>query len=278
MSGETASEFFTSFREGDELKATQLARDRLRGAAWARLLLKRLGDDLQAAKRSLRFETRFAAEILRVGVRAEYEFQAGVGNSSVDFRLNGSTTWLIEIVSIEASDAARRICRTDGVIHSYEFTSMASDPRSSEEGEMVRVSEKIAEKARKFPEPTRGVFHLIVADMRGYLLQGGGDRYDCRQIAYGPSQVVPEFVHYWQGMPIRGIFEAGHPSEASAVARERIHFIGFINEERYSEGELRNVRCCYYLPNPLLLTNEDAIRVFKEFPLRPSRGRGGNLQ
>lgn len=60
---------------------------------------------------SLMFEVRFAQELQLAGVTAEYEFRVGVGDSTVEFRLNTTPTWLIELVSVRTSDAARRATR-----------------------------------------------------------------------------------------------------------------------------------------------------------------------
>ena len=53
----------------------------------------------------LLFEVRFAFELHRCGVAADYEHVAGVGASSVEFRIKGPQEWLIELLSIRESQA-----------------------------------------------------------------------------------------------------------------------------------------------------------------------------
>jgi hypothetical protein len=266
------ADFFASLHQGDEIVSTELAVGYLRSSAWARSLLERQhAVDLWSMERSWRFEVRFAKEIAKANIEAEYEYRAGVGASSVDFRLKGEPEWLIEIVSIEVSDAARRVSgEVDGMYY-YSLTSEAADKRSTEEGETVRASEKISEKAHKFPTPSGGRYHLIVADMRGFLIDGG-DFHDYRHIAFGPRAVPPECVRFWSGHPIAGLFEETNPLKKAAAVRERIHFVGFVSEEDYADGELRDPRVVYYVANPTLLSNDEAAAAFTTYPLRPRPG------
>ena len=136
---------------------------------------------------------------------------------------------------------------------------------------MIKVQEKIGEKVytnqmeTKFPRPDRAV-HLIVADVRGFLGQGG-DRGDYRQIALGGVEVYAEAVRYWGGKPIKGLFEQSNERQAACLIQERIHFLGFVIESEYREGEIRDGG--YYLPNERLLSAAEQTRVFQAYPLRP---------
>ena len=113
---------------GDEYDFTIEAMDALQSVPWAAPLLRaaQARDLLKAENKPLMFEVRFAFELYCAGIIAEYEYPTGVGGSSVDFRVQGSPQWLIEIVSIRASDAVKRATRHSGIV--YEFQMSTSDP------------------------------------------------------------------------------------------------------------------------------------------------------
>jgi hypothetical protein len=229
------------------------------------------------------FEVRFAEELHRAGVTAEYEFPAGVGKSTVEFRLNTEPTWLIELVSVRTSDAARRATRQIKPLY-YEqlFRLTPEDPGRSEEGEMITAEQKIGEKVfsggrpTKFP-PRDGSIRLILIDIRGYLDEGGKPE-DYWEMAYG-WRVLARFspdhweamVHRWTGPdgrvePIKGLFEPGNPLAAAHLIRERIHFLGFVKEEKFSDSEIRQTSL--FLANPeLFATQGEAESAYSKYPL-----------
>ncbi len=224
------------------------------------------------------FELRFALELHRVGVTAEYESRAGVGDSTIEFRLHTNPPWLIELVSVRASDAAKRAIRKVGMIYEQRLSPTPDDPGRSAGGEMITAEQKIGEKVfadgrpTKFPPLDRS-FRLILTDIRGYLDQGG-DALDYRQMAYGPWGIPRELswvIHYWETepgrlMPIKGLFEADNPLKAARYVQERIHFLGFIREHDFANGEILQV--AYYLANwHLFGTQEDAALAYATYPL-----------
>lgn len=101
---------------------TERAIDALRHVPWAARLIREAADLLQPLSQSARsqakmgqlLEVRFSYELHRAGHSAEYECKASVGGSTVDFRVPGRPEWLIEIVSVRASDALKRATREDG--------------------------------------------------------------------------------------------------------------------------------------------------------------------
>jgi hypothetical protein len=259
-----------------EAERTERALAQLEKVAWARPLLRRVqrGGGLCSENMPLLFEARFAHELVRAGAEATYEYRSGVGNSTVDFRLPGSPEWFIECVSIRASAGAKRAMRKRGEIYEQSFTSLNEDPHQTPEGEMVRLGELIAEKVSargqptKFPEPVPQRYHVIVVDTRGYL-DGGGDAIDFRQITYGPRG-VPEhldwMVHWFGEQPIRGLFERGNPVRGAALMRSRIHFLHFVQEETYTEGEI--FERGYMLANPWLFDDDAPVRdIVSSYPL-----------
>jgi len=229
----------------------------------------------------LMFEVRFADELHRVNATAQYEFAAGVGQSTVEFRLNTDPVWLVELVSIRLSNAGRRATRQIApLLEEQLFRWTPEDPGRSEAGEMITAEQKIGEKVFSQGRPTKfpaldGSLRLILADMRGYL-DRGGDIADYREMAYGyrglqESRHWQFLMHHWKKPegnfePIKGLFEPGNPIAAAKLVRERIHFLGFVREERFYEGEIRERTLL--LPNPdLFVTQNEAIRAYASYPL-----------
>src|SRR5262245_42520086 len=175
--------------------------DALQSVLWDAHLLRAAQDChlLKAENKPHMFDVRFAFELHRAGMIAEYEYPTSVGGSSVDFRALGSPQWFIEVVSIRASDAVKRATRQSGIVHEFQMSTSDTNLRQRPEGELIRVEEKIGEKVQardgsptKFPVPT-GALHLILVDMRGYL-DGGGHKHAYRQIAYGAGDAEVNLV------------------------------------------------------------------------------------
>lgn len=269
-----------------EKSRTERAIKALRDVPWAARLVREAAPLLQPmsqlarsqAKMGALLETRFAHELHRTGHSAEHEYETGVGGSTVDFRVVGTREWLIEIVSVRASDAMRRATRTDGVFSEVLLTTHAEDPAQSEESELIRVQEKIGDKVlgsqgrpTKFPQPDKAL-HVILTDVRGLLCS---DVDDYGEIAYGADALAPDrkwMGHYWNGAPVRGLFDRANPLRASELVRERIHFLGFVHEQDYVEGEIAD-RASYF-HNPHLFPSSDEVRCALEaYPLQRRRGR-----
>ena len=168
--------------------------------------------------------------------------------------------------------------------HSFQMSTSDSDPRQRPEGELIRVQERSAKRCERridLPQNSlspNGAMHLIVVDMRGYL-DGGGHKNAYRQIAYGAQDAIVnrEWVgEFWQGPsgkrePIKGLFEASNTRPAAQLIQERIHFLGFINERQYREGEIRNIdpNIMHYFANPYLFSTEaKEEEAFASYPLR----------
>lgn len=159
------------------------------------------------------------------------------------------------------------------------LTSDANDGRQSEEGEIILVQQKIGEKVFsgerpiKFPSVVDNVFHMILLDMRGFLGMVDGDEADYREIAYGHEGLKPHErwkAHYWNNAPIKGIFERENPLRAAYTVQERIHFLGFVNEQEYCEGCL--LKQIYYYHNPLLFNDHlHAQSIIDKLPFRRDR-------
>ena len=122
-----------------EVQKTERAITSLSAVAWAEPLLARLSraGGINPDNMPLMFEIRFAYELYRAGISAKYEFSGGVGDSTIEFRLNTTPIWLIELVSVRTSDAAKRAVRKLGLISEQLLSPTPGDPGRSEEGEMI---------------------------------------------------------------------------------------------------------------------------------------------
>jgi len=274
---------FSDRLQGAEVERTRDAIANLAKVAWARPVIARLNKagGVRPENMPLMFEVRFADDLHSAGATAQYEFPAGVGQSTVEFRLDTKPVWLVELVSIRLSMAARRDTREIAPLFEEQlFRWTPEDPGRSEESEMITAEQKIAEKVvsggrpTKFP-PLDGSLRLILADMRGYL-DRGGDIADYREMAYGYRGLQESadwqfLMHHWQRAddnfePVKGLFEQSNPIAAANLIRERIHFLGFIREKRFYGGEIRDR--ALLLANPHLFANQgEAISAYATFPL-----------
>ncbi len=268
-----------------EARYTEGILQALSRVAWAAPLLAKVNAEggLTAGAMPVLFEARVAYEIHRASRQAEYEFATGVGTSTVDFRVLGSPEWLIETVSVRESDAVKRATiQVDKHEWQRELSTDAADRAQSEEAEMITAQQKIAEKVysrglpTKFPVPNGSAYHVILTDMRGYL-GAGGDRADYRHIVYGADGVrrEPMLIRWWTGpdgkrAPIKGLLEPGNPLKGAAYIRERIHFLGFVEEDQFRVGAIRQQ--AYHLANDhFFKTDEEVARVIDSYPLRGRR-------
>jgi hypothetical protein len=133
-------------------------------------------------------------------------------------------------VSLRESDAIKDATLRDGLLTSVILSSLSADPKQSEEGEVVRAMEHIADKAEKFPIPSPGAFHVILVDMRGYGI-GMADHHDFREIAYDAAAVREECRHYWNGHPVAGVFDTRNARRSARLVQTRVHFLGFLKEK-----------------------------------------------
>lgn len=264
-----------------EVEFTQMAIDGLRPVSWAEPLLQRLeaSGGICSENMPLMFEVRFAYELWRAGLSADYEYNAGVGNSTVEFRVETSSEWLIELVSIRASQASKRAMRQSGLFWEQTFRTDSEDEAQSPEAEMITAEQKIGEKVftsgapTKFPEPS-GSLHAVVADARGYL-DHGGDFFDYLQMAHGAPAFKPRDLwnlHYWEERPgelepIKGLYEDSNPLQSAKYVQERIHFLGFVCESEFRDDEIPDRTVLFHNPH-LFADHEHAIRAFETYPLR----------
>lgn len=257
-----------------EVEYTKEALKVLENVKWAEPLLARIEEGGGFCKENmpLLFEARFAAELVHSGLTAEYEYSAGIGGSTIDFRIQGSRECLVELVSIGGSKAVEDATRSYGSLSICTLTSPSADKtdaenKKSQEGELLLVQQKIGEKVFKNNVPTKfppitpnGAVHYILVDMRSYSFNEA-DYDDYAQIALGQHYVRhPANVAHWQSGAILGLFEKDNPLKAAPVLQERIHMIGFVSEKQYFAGEMRSL--CRFMANQSLFADkEEAIEA-----------------
>lgn len=164
-----------------EAELTRRAIEALAGVEWARPLLRRVAEagGVVPAAMPLLFEVRFAYALHRCGRTAQYEYGAGVGGSTIEFRIPGARDWLVELASVRESEAAKAATRQRGPLYEQALiTPPPGAPRAvaerSSEAQMIKAQEKIGVKVfakgqpTKFPFPGAAI-HAILTDMRGYL-------------------------------------------------------------------------------------------------------------
>lgn len=284
----------------EEVVATLRAANALQAVPWAARLLADTSDSIENLRRRLDdckagrpveigergffFELRYAETLHLYGCTAEYEFSAGVGDTSVDFRVQRDLPWLVELLSLRQSEAMQNATKTDGVFSSLLLsTPPAGATREqfvqSSEGELIKAQQRVGEKAFrdgspiKFPLPD-GSIHMIMTDARAYL-GGKGDQADWVQLALGPDRLPEYLVQMWENPttrahePIAGLFEPRCPGRASATVRERVHILGFVCEETFAAGEI--AERAIYVKNPALTSDAETARAVAAWPLQPKR-------
>ncbi len=266
-----------SFLSSIEANRTEHALNELSSATWCRRLtrsfdLKNLTRDFyEPAKRPLMFEVRFAYEIQLAGIAADYECALGQGGSTVDFRLRGEPEWRMELWSAGVTVSLQE--STEVHDHGGILTA-AETPDASEE--IRRVQTKIIAKVYdsekdcpiKFPKPD-GAVHVILADMRRYLSHGG-DEWDYREIAFGRGGVRGTPWGSTVAGPLIGLFEPGHPNPGAAALQERVHYLGFVVEKKFVDGEILQ-KAIFCTNNRLLKSIDEAGDLFRTCPLVFSR-------
>lgn len=111
---------------------------------------------------------------------------------------------------------------------------------------------------------------MIIVDTRRFH-SGHSDRWDYAELAHGSDGLPRNFPFHTlapgKDDPIKGFFEKDHPYLRARHLRERVHFVAFIAEEKFEEGEIPSL--LYTEPNSNLFPNtEAAYCVFESFPLR----------
>ncbi len=193
----------------------------LRKEPWAQSLVRTIeaAGGLRKAPQGFLAELRFAYE-MRLACPAaaiRYEFDAGVGGSTIDFYLpHGQMRWLIELVTLDDSRtitemraSSRQQLAPGLTVESIDLASDAADPRRTPFAELIAGLKKIEDKVwdrntgtpRKFPPPSVGWGHVLVVNMAGFEGSGDPDGAHLHELVLGSQRVAPE----WRSDPDKGV-------------------------------------------------------------------------
>jgi len=263
------------FLTGDEGDFMQSAMSDLVDTPWARPIV----DDINATggltgdNKAKLFELRFGYGLHGMGIQPRYEV-AGEGQSTLDFGFaSGGHDFLVEMMRLEETDAVRSATKVeefpDGArMLKRQLSTTAEDPRRSQEGETLKAVQRICQKfenggkPHKFP-PIGSAIHVLLVDCR--TLFNGGDVWDRVHVGLGGSYVPSQYRHYWEGKPISGVFSPETKVKGALEARERLHFIGFVNERSYAAGAIGAAIQLVAYP-PLFKTADEARAALAGWP------------
>ena len=122
---------------------------------WAQTLLRdiKAAGGLNRANKAKLFELRFGHALRHAGIVPRYEVP-GEGESTIDFAFSSAKReWLVELMRLEETAAARQATKTQTDEEGMSFIShilstMAKDPRQSEEGETLKAVNASARNAK----------------------------------------------------------------------------------------------------------------------------------
>ncbi|MBR1129896.1 hypothetical protein [Bradyrhizobium iriomotense] len=265
---------FLTGREGDFMETVM---DDLKAVPWAKPLVADINKNggLKGENKAKLFELRFGSELHKAGIQPRYEV-AGEGDSTLDYGFaSGGQEYLVEMMRLEETDAVRAATTKEefedgAVMVKRQLTTTAEDSRQSEEGETLKAVERICQKferdgtPHKFPPPGSAT-HVLLADVR--TLFNGGDKWDRVNVGLGGEYVPHEFFRrYYRGRLVTGVFSPKTTLKGAAEARERLHFIGFVNEQSYENGGFGS--SIQFIANPHLFKSvEDARAALAGWPL-----------
>lgn len=251
---------------------------------WARPLLAdiRRNGGLTWANKAKFFELRFGYALHQAGVVMRYEVP-GEAKSTLDFGFSWkNTNWLVELMRLEETHAVRSATQTHTDDNgtpwaSLQLSTNAEDPTHSIEGETLKAVQRICQKCEsegrphKFPTPAE-TYHAILVDFRTFA--DGGDPWDRIHVGLGGEYVKDPFKMYWDKRLISGVFNRRTNVFGAAEARERVHFLGFVDEKKFSDGGF--AAGTQFIANPFLFDNaEDMRAAIENWPLQPVRVLNG---
>jgi hypothetical protein len=236
------------------------------------------GGGLTGANKARFFELRFAHALHGAGIIPRYEV-AGEGESTLDFGFAaGGHDWLVELMRLEETQAVKAATSatvdSDGIPwRSMVLSTAAEDRRQSLEGETLKAVQRICQKCErdgrphKFPAPA-GALHVLLVDFRTFM--NGGDRDDRLHVGLGGDFVGNEFNRlHWEGKLITGAYHPRTTMKGAEYFRERVHFLGFVDEKKYEPGAF--AAGTQFIANPhMFKSGAEAKAALASWPLQPA--------
>jgi len=273
-------EHFWDFLSEREAVFMQKIMDELGNAQWAHPILEHIAANggLTRHHKSLLFELRFGHAVHQQGIALSYE-SPGEAQSTLEFGfVCDGQTWRVELMRLEETQAAQeatQITEDEGGMKWFRRTLSASaaDRRQSEEGETLKAVQRICQKCEsngqphKFPMPDDGALHALLVDFRTFL--HGGDVHDRIHVGLGGEFLTKNlFRRFWDGALISGVFNKRTKVRGAEHIRERLHFLGFVNEKEFGDGSF--AKATEFVANPYLFASEaDAKAALDSWPLKP---------
>ncbi len=267
---------FLSQSEGE---AVETLIEQNRDSSWAAQLFDKLAraGGVRRENKATMFELRFAAAVARAGIELQYEVP-GEGESTIDFGFEaGGVSWAVELMRLDETDAAKAATVTardeEGAVWSQRILSdTREDKRQTEGGETLKAIQRICQKCEldgrphKFKSPHEA-FNILLVDVR--TLFNGGDKADRLHIALGAMAVPGCFRQQFRGNPVTGVFDEATTLKGAKEARERIHFIGFVEEREFGPDAFGP--SIQFVANPYLFNDEESARAaIGAWPLKPA--------
>jgi hypothetical protein len=263
------------FLTGAEADYVQPIMAELADTAWAKPLLAEIdaAGGLKTENKAKLFELRFGHAVHSAGVAPQYEVP-GEGLSTIDFGFaSGGTDFLVEMTRLEETAAVKAATTTksfdDGAtMMARHLHSDADDPRQTPEGETLMAVQRICQKLEKDGKPHKfpalsGKTHVLLVDFRTF--KNGGDVWDRLHVGLGGDSVPNVFKNYYEKRLVSGVFDAKTTLKGAAEARERLHFIGFVNEKSYEAGSFGHA--IQFVANPdLFKSPEEAHAALAGWP------------
>jgi hypothetical protein len=274
-----AVENFWDSLSKDEADFVQAILDKLKDKVWSAPLVAGIRDNggIVQANKDRMFELRFGYALDQLGIVPRYEIP-GEGQSTIDFGFTSDgQRWRVEMVRLSETqavkDATGSSVDADGILWAGRILhSDAEDPRQSLQGETLKAVERICQKCEskgrphKFPAPD-GAYHVMLVDFRTFM--DGGDIHDRIHVALGADAVVPQYRLFWKQRPITGVFGNETNVRGAAQVRQRVHFLGFVNERAYRPGKF--AVATQFIANPHLFADAPAARAaMAAWPLQPT--------
>ena len=246
---------------------------------WAFPLLNQIGTDggLTRVNKARFFELRFGYALHQIGISLAYEVP-GEGRSTLDFGFTVSEQhWLVELMRLEETEAVQRATYThvdeSGTRWSSRMLSTdARDRRESPAGETLKAVERICQKCEHHGKPHKfalpsDAYHVILIDFRTFI--HGGDVHDRIHVGLGGEYVREPFDRLcWDGKLFSGVFSPRTVVGGATVARERVHFLGFVCEKSYESGSFATTT--QFIANPNLFQDvAEAKAAIETWPLKP---------
>jgi hypothetical protein len=277
---------FDVFSDSEAALVEKIIKERS-GEQWAKPIISAINKNggLVGTNKDRFLELRFGDALRKSGITPDYEI-VGEGESTIDFGFESDgQRWSVELMRLSetkaALEATRAVIDEDGIPFTKRvLASDAEDKKQSIEGETLKAIERICEKCElngkpyKFPVPT-GRYHAVLVDMRNYL--NGGDLADRVHIALGTNYMSnPMLRVFWNGKPITGFFDEATKTKGAANLRDRVHFVGFVNERSFGDNEFGQT--IQFFANPKLFPGDSpearsalARNAMATWPMKGSR-------